>query len=621
MPMLSRLKSLIFLPEKPLNFYGIALLIILFPLFPLLPGLIRTDGFYIDWWNHLWMTNYFGLYFEHNFDFPFVINTNNFGGIGNPSPLFYGYLFYPVLGLLSNFLNADLTLRLAFFYLWLLQFTAIYKVFFQQTENRLISLTITALCLWTIYPLTNIYNRSALTEAFATGFLTVTFCCLILFLQEEKWSLKLRYLNFLGLSMTMVIGSHPITGLYGSCFLMSVFLINLFSRTRSYPVKFKDFLTLFGAGSLSFFIILPWIYVIYEFAKNLKISSEAHVILFPESIDFFLSRFLPFPLDLRSLVYGFKVEGGTPFLETQINVPLGIFWLWLTFSLIRIDRIFSSTVHQHNRTYIKWYRSPTFFFSILLFILTTWMSLSTSPYKFLPQYFQNIEFAYRMVSYQNLSIIFAVFILLNHWPKDLNKKDTNFSKALPIVTTICLSFAFMSCLEKNMHGLAIVGFSKPEIPQNLEESIQLNRQYYGAYKYTVNNIPEIKDKKFIHANFTVDMSSGFGRKVSPVKINLIKKQWIRTNIQAFTWNQLYVNGKPVEKEQLRRVIGNVDTGKLTMNTYHLAFQLPPGNHTIRYHFRPTQLYSVLRTVSLCLLASWIGVTILIEALFIYHKFK
>ena len=80
------------------------------------------------------------------------------------------------------------------------------------------------------------------------------------------------------------------------------------------------------------------------------------MILFPESIDFFLSRFLPFPLDLRSLVYGFKVEGGTPFLETQINVPLGIFWLWLTFSLIKIDRKYSSTVLQHNRTNIKWYR-------------------------------------------------------------------------------------------------------------------------------------------------------------------------------------------------------------------------------------------------------------------------
>ena len=113
--MLPRLKPLFFPPEKTLKFYGIAFLIIIFPLFPLLPGFIRTDGFYIDWWNHLWMTNYFGLYFEHNFDFPFVINTTNFGGIGNPTPLFYGYLFYPTFGMLSSLLNADIALRLPFF--------------------------------------------------------------------------------------------------------------------------------------------------------------------------------------------------------------------------------------------------------------------------------------------------------------------------------------------------------------------------------------------------------------------------------------------------------------------------------------------------------------------------
>ncbi len=136
------------------------------------------------------MTNYFGIFSEQNSAFPLVINTNNFGGIGNPSPLFYGYLFYPVFGWLSFVLNADMALRLSFFVLWLMQFFTLYKVFIQQTANRLITLTITALCLWTIYPLTNIYNRSALTEAYATGLFAVIFCCLLLLLREEQWKRK-----------------------------------------------------------------------------------------------------------------------------------------------------------------------------------------------------------------------------------------------------------------------------------------------------------------------------------------------------------------------------------------------------------------------------------------------
>ena len=61
---------------------------------------------------------------------------------------------------------------------------------YSATANRLITLTITALSLWTIYPLTNIYNRSALTEAYATGLFTVTFCCLLLLLREEQWKRK-----------------------------------------------------------------------------------------------------------------------------------------------------------------------------------------------------------------------------------------------------------------------------------------------------------------------------------------------------------------------------------------------------------------------------------------------
>ena len=333
----------------PYKFLGITFLIIIFPLFPLLPGFFSTQGFYIDWWNHLWMTNYFAVFFDHNFSFPIIINTNNFGGIGNPSPIFYGYLFYPIFGILGSAINTDIALRLPFFFLWLVQFVALYKVFKKTTDSRLISLTITAMSLWTIYPLTNIYNRSALTEAYATGLLTVSFCCLILFLHENKSKHDLRYLSLLGLSITLVIGSHPITGLYGSCFLGLIFLIHMTNFKKIPKNILKKILLLFGAGIFSLLIISPWLYVLFEFNGNLRISSHPHVEIFSESIDYPLSRFLPFPLDLRSLVYGFKVEGGTPFLETQTNIPLGIFWIWLAYSFSNRDRFFKNPPSHINK--------------------------------------------------------------------------------------------------------------------------------------------------------------------------------------------------------------------------------------------------------------------------------
>ena len=200
-----------------------------------------------------------------------------------------------------------------------------------------------------------------------------------------------------------MIGFHPITGLYGSCFLALVFLLQIIVRNKNFVGIIKDFLILSVVGLLSFLIISPWTYMLFEFAEDLVISSETSVASFPESIDYFLSRFLPFPLDLRSLVYGFKVEGGTPFLETQANVPLGMLWLWLVYSFVQLKK----------QQPFQWGESLSIILSILLFSMITWMSLSTKPYQFLPDYFQNIQFTYRIVFYQNLAIIFAVYIIVS----------------------------------------------------------------------------------------------------------------------------------------------------------------------------------------------------------------
>ena len=604
----------------PYKFLGIVFLIVIFPLFPLIPGFFQTQGFYIDWWNHLWMTNYFSVFFEHNFSFPMIINTNNFGGIGNPSPLFYGYLFYPILGILGSAINADIALRLPFFFLWLVQFVALYKVFNKISDSRLISLTVTALSLWTIYPLTNIFNRSALTEAYATGLLTVSFCCLILFLHENKRKHNLRYLSLLGLSITLVIGSHPITGLFGSCFLGIIFLIHIINLKKNPEKILKKIPLLFGVGIFSLLILSPWLYVLFEFGENLRISTNSYVRIFPNNIDFFLSRFLPFPLDLRALVYGFKVEGGTPFLETQTNVPLGIFFIWLAYSFSNRNIISKNPSDKQKKPQFELFKFPEVILSICLFGLTTFMSLSKIPYEYLPNFFKNIEFGYRMVYYQNLSIIFAVYSLFNASQKNLiNIEKTKFKKFLPVVITLCLSFSFIACLEKNMHGLAIVGFSKPEIPKNIEQSAQLNRQYYGAYKYTVNTIPQLEENHFFNVNFKIDLDSGFGKIIKPIHINLSEPKWIRTNIHAFPWNQIEVNGNPLKKELIKQVKGESNTGLLTMDSYNLAFELNAGQYKIDYRFRPTSIYIFMRNLSLWLILSWIGGTIIYESLLLFNK--
>jgi len=113
------------------------------------------------------------------------------------------------------------------------------------------------------------------------------------------------------------------------------------------------------------------------------------------------------------------------------------------------------------------------------------------------------------------------------------------------------------------------------------------------------------------------LSQGFGIGVKPIHLNLSETQWIRTNIHAFPWNQIIVNGSPLKRELLKMVPGKTDTGKLKMDTYHLAFQLPSGEYTLHYQFKPEPIYLVAREISLWLLLIWIGVTVLIEGVLFF----
>ena len=60
------------------------------------------------------------------------------------------------------------------------------------------------------------------------------------------------------------------------------------------------------------------------------------------------------------------------------------------------------------------------------------------------------------------------------------------------------------------------------------------------------DIPQVKMDNYTEANFEVQVSPGFGNEVLPLKLNLSETQWIQTNIHAFTWNQILVNGSPLK---------------------------------------------------------------------------
>src|SRR5438105_2590883 len=70
-----------------------------------------TANLYFDGHNDQWFVAYFGEYFRQHLHLPAVFNSA--AAVGMPQPIFYGAVFYPVLGLISAVTGAALALRIA----------------------------------------------------------------------------------------------------------------------------------------------------------------------------------------------------------------------------------------------------------------------------------------------------------------------------------------------------------------------------------------------------------------------------------------------------------------------------------------------------------------------------
>src|ERR1041385_792891 len=84
--------------------------ICLIALAPLIVLTVPGREYGVDWQSHRWFAGYFAEYFKQHHAFPDVINTEELSGM--PIPIFYGFLLYPVLGLISVVTGSAVALRM-----------------------------------------------------------------------------------------------------------------------------------------------------------------------------------------------------------------------------------------------------------------------------------------------------------------------------------------------------------------------------------------------------------------------------------------------------------------------------------------------------------------------------
>ncbi|HEY9720052.1 MAG TPA: hypothetical protein V6C69_21410, partial [Trichormus sp.] len=347
-----------------------------------------------DWLNHVWMVDYQARFFANHGWFASQWNTDQIAGMN--FPVFYGYLFFPLIGMCSTLLSANMTLRIMAVGLLLLQFILIYKASAQWTGNRFFAFTLGTLAVWSIYPLTNLYNRGAIPEFFACGLLTCACVALVQALRTESRRNLWMWCNFSVLCLCTCAGTHPITALFGVPFYALLFGMGVVGqRRRALPVL----LALLLPSVIATICLAPWVVATARYNKSLDIASTfREVSYYPKSIDGLLLKICPIPVPYQHLRHKAVDEHmGTPGLDAQINMPMLVLCLFVLVALIRQKRL----------------RPTLIVCSAVLLGLAAWLTyLSSVQYSLdkLGYYVRAIQFAYRLVTYINLSI-FAALIL------------------------------------------------------------------------------------------------------------------------------------------------------------------------------------------------------------------
>jgi len=573
--------------------------------FPLAPLFHINGGFSVDWYNHLWMVGYYGEYFSLYKALPDVLNTNQTLLIAYPT--FYGYLLYAVLGILSSYTGANIAVRIGILALWIMKFALVYRVVMRFSEDKILSLSIGVLICWEIYSLTNLYNRSALTEMFATGLLTTSFFAGLLALFAHENYHKVGYFFLAGFTISLSGMAHPITAFFGSIFLGIIFLVLILSGvlTNDNSSRVNKTTVLLAAVILFIYILCvlsPWAYATIAFKDQLVIASVFdRVPLFFDGIDNILVRFSPFPFDERSLYEGIHPTWGTPYLDAQVNIPLLILAVMLVLNKKTAKSISVNQNENRIGNLLCWV-------SVILFLGSTSMSLSSLLYEYIPL-FKGVQFAYRMVTYQNLAIITAVISLL------LMRRHLNLSTSAKMITfAICLTLAGNGLLMQFWHIQVSANLIPREqqynsAPQNRDELLNLPYTFYGRHAYTLNrNLFDERLRTLPAMPIVLHLKkNGFGE-IERQTFIVSEEMWIQTNVAFSPWNEVLIDGTPAQNTN---DINNDDM---------IDVLVAPGKHHIWARFAPSQTFQLLRLISNFSFTAWTLATITWPLFFLIRNF-
>ena len=534
-----------------------------------IPLFAWNHQFFGDWPNHLGMIGYFGEYIKAHAGLPATFQTLQ--TVGRPTPLFYGDLYLPALGALSAVVGPRAALSLATAAMLFLQFASVRWLLWDATRDEAVACAAAVIVTWAIYPLTDLYNRGALPEFFAITALQTGSCLWVLYARDPARRERTGVAS--GLLLTIALGTHPPTALFGGLTFGVLWLASL----SWCPDRGRLLRRSLAIGAAAAAVLSPWLYVVTKFRRQLHvIQDNPSLQFFPTSLDAVATRLSLVP----TLGAGASSERwvATPNLDAQVSVPLVGALILLT--------VLAFAARARDRK-----ARPALAFAALC-VVASWalfkLSTSAAAWDALPKSFVIIQFPYRLVTFVNVAALGALTGVL----AALVRADGHMAKArLVLAAAVVLAIVVVGlklprCLEGGSGVDAVVtDYANP--PREL---------YFGAVDYATPDafakVDGAAPKQAV--TLTVGTSNEFGVvHATHVRANL--RTQVSTNVQAFPWNVLTIDGQPVSRE-----------ATLT-DGFRLATWVGPGEHDVGYAFHPDRAWVALRASSLVLLVLWVGV--------------
>jgi hypothetical protein len=513
-----------------------------------------------DWNNNLWMISYGAGHLISQGQFPDVYNVAQHVGV--PQPIFYGPVLYPCLSLLSEPLGADLAIRAACLGLWSLQFWLVFRLSRAVRATIPEAVTAGALVSWSIYPLTNLYNRGALAEFFGTGFLLCAVASGGLALIDPIKRRRVVFALLFALCCAMSFGSHAPTALIGGPLLLVAAICAL--RLDRGRMKGRA-VGMAGVAVVVALILLPWIYVVHENAGRLVVQTPNDP-LYPMAghwsrssvTDSWLARLKPLPMDDP---WTSDAKSDTPHLDAEWNFPLVMLAVWSCAGVWRRRAGSGLSV-----------------FSAIAGAGLLAVSITPSLQNLLPAAVgAAIQFPYRLVSHVNIA---AFMLLAAAWLARGPGRSTPRSvlAGVLIISAVGLGIKLYRAAPSD------------RLEQN--DLTRLPSTFVGEEDYAVEVPNRMVPEAARSGAILLDAPAGLGpgREVQSVSADFATPAWVVTSVMNFPWDRLTVDGRAVPFDEVYNL------------GFHQAVKVSAGTHTFGFRFEPDAVWVRLNAISRAVLA-------------------